>query len=40
MLQNSSVTEFAVFELLREDQLGEGKITPLPTHIRVNKLVI
>ena len=40
MLQNSTVTAFAVFELLREDQLGEGKITPLPTQIRVNKLVI
>ena len=35
MLQNSRVTAFTVFELLRENQLG-GKITPLPTQIRVN----
>ena len=35
MLQNSRVTAFTVFELLRENQLG-GKITPLPpTQIRV-----
>ena len=35
MLQNSRVTAFTVFELLRENQL-EGKITPLPpTQIRV-----
>ena len=32
MLQNSSVTAFTVFELLRENQLG-GKIThPHPLH--------
>ena len=37
-LQNSRVTAFTVFELLRENQLG-GKITPpsYPTQIRVNK---
>ena len=29
MLQNSRVTAFTVFELLRENQLG-GKITPPP----------
>ena len=40
MLQNSSVTAFTIFELLREHQLGAGKITPLPTQIRVKKLVI
>ena len=36
MLQNSRVTAFTVFELLRENQLG-GKIppSPLPTQIRV-----
>ena len=28
MLQNARVTAFTVFELLRENQLGEGKITP------------
>ena len=28
MLQNARVTAFAVFELLRENQLGGGKITP------------
>ena len=37
MLQNSRVTAFTVFELLRENQLG-GKITPLPTQIRVKHL--
>ena len=31
MLQNSTVTAFTVFELLRENQLG-GKITPTPSH--------
>ena len=32
MLQNSRVTAFTVFQLLRENQLGEGgKITPRPT---------
>ena len=34
MQQNSRVTAFTVFELLRENQLG-GKITPRPTQIRV-----
>ena len=32
MLQNATVTAFIFFELLREDQLGGGKITP-PTQI-------
>ena len=45
MLQNSRVTAFIVFVLLRENQLGGGgggggeKITyptPIPTQIRVN----
>ena len=36
MLQNARVTAFAVFELLRENQLG-GKITQ-PTKIRVKLL--
>ena len=31
MLQNSRFTAFTFFELLREKQLGEGKITP-PSH--------
>ena len=39
MLQNSKVTAFTIFELLKENQLG-GKITPPPlppfTQIRVN----
>ena len=37
MLQNSRVTAFTVLELLREKQLGGGKITPTPhpTQIRV-----
>ena len=37
MLQNSRVTPFTVFELLKENQLGgKGKINhPPPTHIRV-----
>ena len=36
MLQNSRVTVFTVFELLRESQLGGGgKITPSPSQIRV-----
>ena len=30
MLQNSRVTAFTVFELLKENQLGGGKITPPP----------
>ena len=30
MLQNSRVTAFTVFELLRENQLAGGKITPFP----------
>ena len=37
MLQNSRVTAFTVFKLLRENQL-EDKITPPPTHIRVKDL--
>ena len=41
MLQNSRVTAFTVFELLRENQLrggrGGGKITP--TLIRVNRML-
>ena len=39
MLQNSRVTAFTVLELLRENQLGGGKITPPPhpTQIRVNR---
>ena len=37
MLQNSRITAFTVFELLRENQLNwVGKITPTPTQIRVN----
>ena len=40
MLQNSRVTVFTVFELLRENKLGGGKITSPPTHIRVNMSVI
>ena len=37
MLQNSRVTAFTVFQLLRENQLGEGggKITPRPTPPRL-----
>ena len=36
MLQNSRVTAFTIFELLRENQLGGGgKTTPPPTQIRV-----
>ena len=41
MLQNSRATAFTVFELLRENQLGGGKITlsPPPTpRIRVNDI--
>ena len=38
MLQNSSVTAFTVFELLRENQLGWVKLPP--TQIRVKKLKI
>ena len=33
MLQNFRVTAFTVFELLREIQLGESKVTPLPPFI-------
>ena len=33
MLQNSRVTAFIVFELLRENQLGGGKITPPPPRL-------
>ena len=36
MLQKARVTAFTIFELLRENQLGGGKITPSPTQIRVN----
>ena len=32
MLQNARVTAFTVFELLRENQLGD-KITPLPPRL-------
>ena len=32
MLQNSRVTTYTRFELLREKQLGGGKITPPDTH--------
>ena len=39
MLQNSRVTAFIVFELLRENQLG-GKITPPPTQISCNKVAL
>ena len=35
MLKNTRVTAFTVSEILRENQ-QEGKITPLPTQIRVN----
>ena len=35
MLQNSRVTAFIVFELLRETNWGGGVISP-PTQIRVN----
>ena len=36
MLQNSRVTAFTIFELLRENQLGGGgKTTSTPTQIRV-----
>ena len=42
MLQNSRVTSFTVFELLRENQLegargGEGGGELSPTQIRINK---
>ena len=30
MLQNAKVTAFTIFELLRENQLGGGKIIPPP----------
>ena len=30
MLQNARITSFTVFELLRENQLRGGKITPPP----------
>ena len=30
MLQDDRVTAFTVFELLKENQLGGGKITPPP----------
>ena len=39
MLQNARVTAFTVFELLRENQLGGGKITP-PTQISVKYWVL
>ena len=39
MLQNARVTAFTVFELLRENQLGEGKITQ-PTQISVKYWVL
>ena len=35
MLQNSRVTAFTVFELLRENQLGRGGVKLPPTQIRV-----
>ena len=49
MLRNVRVTAFTMFELLRENQLGEGgKVTPppppplppTPTEIRVNTKLI
>ena len=39
MLQNAKVTDFTVFELLSENQLGEGKITP-PTQISIKYWVL
>ena len=41
MLQNSRVTAFTVFELLRENQLKGGgvKLTHPPTKIRVKEAV-
>ena len=39
MLENARVTAFTVFELLRENQQGVGKITlHLPTQIRVKEV--
>ena len=40
MLQNSRVTAFTVFELSRENQKGEGKITPLPSPGRTQIKVV
>ena len=41
MLQNSRVTAFTIFELLRENQMGGGgKITQTPTQIRVKTTYI
>ena len=36
MLQNNRVTAFIVFEVLRENQLGDKIIRPPQTKIRVN----
>ena len=38
MLQNAKVTAFTVFELLRENQQGEGVKLPPPTQIRVKQI--
>ena len=40
MLQNSRVTAFTVFELSRENQKGEGKITPFPSPGRTQIKVV